>query len=72
MCSELLLRSGLPKRSGSRVVYTIRIRDKITTMQIETITRKDLENLRHLQPEGWSDIIPDLTFYVTFGILQSN
>jgi GNAT superfamily N-acetyltransferase len=33
-------------------------------MQIETITSKDLDSLRHLQPEGWSDIIPDLAFYV--------
>jgi GNAT superfamily N-acetyltransferase len=34
-------------------------------MQIDAITSKDLESLRHLQPEGWSDIIPDLTFYIT-------
>ncbi len=34
-------------------------------MQIESITEKDLDNLRHLQPEGWSDIVPDLAFYVT-------
>jgi len=34
-------------------------------MQIETITGKDMESLRPLQPEGWSDIIPDLAFYIT-------
>jgi GNAT superfamily N-acetyltransferase len=34
-------------------------------MQIETITGNDLERLRPLQPEGWSDIIPDLAFYIT-------
>ena len=34
-------------------------------MQIEPITIKDLDNIHHLQPEGWSDIVPDLTFYVT-------
>jgi GNAT superfamily N-acetyltransferase len=35
------------------------------TMQIEPITSKDLDNILHLQPEGWSDIVPDLTFYAT-------
>jgi len=33
-------------------------------MKIEPISFKDLDNLRHLQPEGWSDIGPDLEFYV--------
>jgi len=33
-------------------------------MNIEPITVEDLNNLRHLQPEGWSDIFPDLLFYI--------
>ncbi len=33
-------------------------------MQLEPITLDDLKNLPHLQPEGWSDILPDLQFYV--------
>jgi GNAT superfamily N-acetyltransferase len=37
---------------------------KQTIMQIESITGNDLENLSHLQPEGWSDIVPDIAFYV--------
>lgn len=36
-------------------------------MQIEPITLKDLDKLSHLQPEGWSDISPDLAFYVNSG-----
>jgi GNAT superfamily N-acetyltransferase len=35
------------------------------TIQIEPINNKDLDSIRHLQPEGWSDIVPDLTFYIT-------
>jgi GNAT superfamily N-acetyltransferase len=34
-------------------------------MKIEPITLNDLKSLGHLQPEGWSDILPDLAFYVT-------
>jgi GNAT superfamily N-acetyltransferase len=34
-------------------------------MQINPLTIKDLDNIHHLQPEGWSDILPDLAFYVT-------
>jgi GNAT superfamily N-acetyltransferase len=37
------------------------------TMEIEPITFEDLDKLSHLQPEGWSDISPDLAFYVTSG-----
>jgi len=33
-------------------------------MLIEPITTKDLDKLSHLQPEGWSEIGPDLEFYV--------
>jgi GNAT superfamily N-acetyltransferase len=36
-------------------------------MHIEPVTDKDLDNIRHLQPDGWSDIVPDLAFYVTSG-----
>jgi GNAT superfamily N-acetyltransferase len=34
-------------------------------MQIEPVMNKDLDNLRHLQPQGWSDIGPDLAFYIS-------
>ena len=34
-------------------------------MRPEPLTLPDLENIYHLQPEGWSDIIPDLTFYIS-------
>jgi GNAT superfamily N-acetyltransferase len=34
-------------------------------MEIEPITLNDLKNIGHLQPEGWSDILPDLSFYVS-------
>src|SRR5512141_2648406 len=34
-------------------------------MQIEPITNTDLDKIRTLQPEGWSDIVPDIAFYVT-------
>lgn len=33
-------------------------------MQIAPITLRDVDKLHHLQPEGWSDIGPDLEFYV--------
>lgn len=33
-------------------------------MHIEPITRNDLDNINHLQPEGWSEIGPDIEFYV--------
>lgn len=36
-------------------------------MQLERITNRDLDKVKHLQPEGWSDIVPDITFYVTSG-----
>jgi GNAT superfamily N-acetyltransferase len=29
------------------------------------LTIMDLEKIRHLQPDGWSDIVPDLAFYVS-------
>jgi GNAT superfamily N-acetyltransferase len=34
-------------------------------MQINPLTIKDLDNIHHLQPEGWSDILPDLAFYAS-------
>ena len=34
-------------------------------MEIESVTINDLDKIHHLQPEGWSDIVPDLRFYVT-------
>jgi len=34
-------------------------------MLLEPLTLQDLENIRHLQPEGWSDIIPEITFYIS-------
>jgi len=33
-------------------------------MQFETVTSKDLAGIRLIQPEGWSDIIPDFKFYI--------
>jgi GNAT superfamily N-acetyltransferase len=36
-------------------------------MQIEPVSKDDLEKIHHLQPEGWSDIGPDISFYVTSG-----
>ncbi len=41
-------------------------------MQIEPITLNDLKNLGHLQPEGWSDILPDLYILCNLGFLQSD
>lgn len=35
-------------------------------IQIETITENDLDEIRKLQPEGWSDIIPDIKFYLKY------
>jgi GNAT superfamily N-acetyltransferase len=33
-------------------------------MQFETITGNDLSKIRYLQPEGWSDIIPEFESYI--------
>jgi GNAT superfamily N-acetyltransferase len=33
-------------------------------MQFETITYNDLNEIRNLQPDGWSDIVPDLELYI--------
>lgn len=33
-------------------------------MHFSSITASDLENLRKLQPDGWSDIITDTTYYI--------
>jgi GNAT superfamily N-acetyltransferase len=33
-------------------------------MQFQPITYNDLEEIKQLQPEGWSDIIPDFEFYI--------
>ena len=33
-------------------------------MQFETITPADLDEIRGLQPEDWSDIIPEFEFYI--------
>lgn len=33
-------------------------------MQFESITPLDLNEIRKLQPEGWTDIIPDIEFYL--------
>lgn len=34
-------------------------------MLIESLALNDLKNVGHLQPEGWSDIQPDLAFYIS-------
>jgi len=33
-------------------------------MTIERIILNDLEQIKNLQPKGWSDIIPDIKFYI--------
>jgi len=33
-------------------------------MQFETITYADLDEIRNLQPDDWSDIIPEFEFYI--------
>ncbi|MDR2543732.1 MAG: GNAT family N-acetyltransferase [Treponema sp.] len=33
-------------------------------MKIERITIKDLDKLKHFNPDGWSDIIPKIEYYV--------
>jgi len=33
-------------------------------MQFETITTHDLDKIRKIQPEDWTDIIPDISFYI--------
>jgi len=33
-------------------------------MQFETITSADLDRIRNLQPQDWSDIIPEFEFYI--------
>jgi GNAT superfamily N-acetyltransferase len=33
-------------------------------MQFEELTYKDLDEIRNLQPEGWSDIIPEFESYI--------
>jgi hypothetical protein len=37
-------------------------------MQFEPIAYHELEELKNLQPEGWSDIIPDFEFYIGVGL----
>jgi GNAT superfamily N-acetyltransferase len=34
-------------------------------MPIEPVTLNDMKSLGRLQPEGWSDILPDLAFYIS-------
>jgi len=38
--------------------------DYKTNMQFETITTHDLDKIRDIQPEDWTDIIPDISFYI--------
>jgi hypothetical protein len=33
-------------------------------MQFEEVTYKDLDEIRNLQPEGWSDIVPEFESYI--------
>src|SRR5665648_764683 len=33
-------------------------------MQFETVTIDDLDEIRNLQPQDWSDIIPEFEFYI--------
>ena len=33
-------------------------------MKFEPITCNDLNEIRNLQPEGWTDIVPDIEFYI--------
>lgn len=33
-------------------------------MQFQTITTHDLDKIRDIQPEDWTDIIPDISFYI--------
>ncbi|UCH13935.1 MAG: GNAT family N-acetyltransferase [Bacteroidales bacterium] len=33
-------------------------------MQFEKLTNDDLKEIRHLQPEGWSDIVPEFRSYI--------
>ena len=33
-------------------------------MKFETVTTRDLDKIRNLQPEDWSDIVPDFEFYI--------
>ena len=33
-------------------------------MQFETVTSADLDEIRNLQPQDWSDIIPEFKFYI--------
>ncbi len=35
-------------------------------MKIEKFTSLDLENIKHLQPDGWSDIYPEFVSYINF------
>ena len=35
-------------------------------MEFEKITRKDLPEIRTLQPDDWGDIIPDMEFYLRY------
>lgn len=35
-----------------------------TEMQFDPVTYNDLGEIRNLQPEGWSDIVPEFKFYV--------
>jgi GNAT superfamily N-acetyltransferase len=45
------------------IIYPMFIYENYT-MQFETITYKDLDEIRNLQPDGWPDIIPDFEFYI--------
>jgi len=33
-------------------------------MQFEKVTIEDLDEIRNLQPQDWSDIIPEFEFYI--------
>lgn len=35
-----------------------------TEMQFESVTYNDLGEIKNLQPEGWSDILPEFKFYI--------
>ena len=36
----------------------------IDLMKLESLSKNDLEHIRHLQPSGWSDILVEFEFYV--------
>ncbi|MBN1791330.1 MAG: GNAT family N-acetyltransferase [Bacteroidales bacterium] len=40
-------------------------------MKFLPITSYDLDEIKHLQPEDWSDIIPDMEFYIRSGFCRT-